>query len=251
MRPFAGRSYLLRDCTVRADGDGRTVEAYAAAFNARAEIFDQDGHYHEVILPGSFDKTIAENGTRFGVFYNHGRSLAGTPDGNLSVPIGVPVEPPRADEHGVFTVTRYLDNPLADWTLDAIKQRAITGQSFSGRFIKSTRMRASERGGLPTIQRHEVAMREYGPTPFPAYVQAHMVGTRSADQFLTHLLELDAAERAELFRQMAQIVTPLEPATAPATADPAAGHADEPQPHSARQSDLARRIRAARVLRGL
>ncbi len=36
------------------------------------------------------------------------------------VPIGVPVEV-RADERGVFTATRYLNNPLADHVLDAIK----------------------------------------------------------------------------------------------------------------------------------
>lgn len=252
VRPFVGRSYVLQDCTVRADGDGRIVEAYAAAFNSPSEIRDQDGHYTEVIAPGSFAKTIADNGIRFGVFYNHAMTIHGTPDGALSVPIGVPVEAPRADEHGVFTVTRYLDNPLADSVLDAIKQRAITGQSFSGRFMRSEKVRATTRGGLPTITRREVAMREYGPTVFPAYLAAHIVGTRSADAFMRDLIALDPEERAELFAQMSALVTRTAEPTpqTPTTTDPVAGHAVEPREHSPRQEDIARRARVARILRG-
>lgn len=289
------RSFAIRDATVRSDGDGRTVEAYCAAFNAPAEIHDQDGHYNEVMSPGSFDRTIAHNGTRFGVFYNHARTIYGTPDGALSVPIGVPAEAPTVDNHGVMTVTRYLDdNPLADAVLSAIKQGAINGQSFSGRFMKSTRTRASDRGGLPTIARNEVAMREYGPTPFPAYVEAKITGTRSADAYLLDLVSMDPDERADLFARMLAIATPLTPAQEPAresiTIEPArqepTGESaeppaleeqapivdtasapveeqatsvvepgqtaadDSPEGHSARQSDIARRARVARITRG-
>lgn len=208
------RAFTITDATIRSDGDGRTVEAYCAAFNVPAEIHDQDGHYNEVISPGSFDRTISHNGTRFGVFYNHARTIYGTPDGALSVPIGVPVEAPRADSHGVMTVTRYLDaNPLADAILGAIKQKAINGQSFSGRFMKSAKTRASDRGGLPTIARTEVAMREYGPTPFPAYVEAAITGTRSAESWLHELIGMDREERADLFTQMLALATPLDPST--------------------------------------
>jgi len=300
-REFAGRSYTIEDMTVRSDGDGRTVEAYAAAFNVPAEVRDQDGHYNEIITPGSFDKTINERGMRLTVLYNHGRTLQGTPDGTLSVPIGVPVEVPRADAHGVLTVTRYLNNPLADSILDAIKQRAITGQSFSGRFLQSKRTRESARGGLPTIHRNEVAWSEYGPTPMPYYMQAHVVGVRSAQSFVADIFAMDSDERAALFAEMVAMATPLaarasteteresitvtaptqttEPAasaveasvtvgdeptrtetsTTPvvepvdasrATATEAAGApAEEPQQHSARQSDIARRARVARITR--
>ena len=91
-REFGTRSYVIEDLTVRADGDGRTVEAYAAVFKVQTEIRDQDGHYNEDLAPGSFTKTIQENAGRFGVFYNHARTIYGTPDGALSVPIGVPLE---------------------------------------------------------------------------------------------------------------------------------------------------------------
>ncbi len=227
------RAFVLEDVTIRSDGDGRTVEAYAAAFGVPAEIRDMDGHYNEVLSRGSFSKTIAERGTNFGVFYNHAKTLYGTPDGNLSVPIGVPLDVAE-DERGVFTATRYLDNPLADSVLDGIKQRAIRGQSFTGRFIKSTRTRG-QRGTLPTITRAEVAMKEYGPTVFPAYTEAMILGTRSVSSFLDEISSLDP-EDVERLRNMLGLATPLEPAGS-ATTSTEAGPVDEPTAgHSALRS---------------
>jgi len=252
VRPF-GRAYMLEDCTVRADGDGRVVEAYAAVFDTPAEIHDQDGHYDEILAPTAFDRTIGQKGTRFGVFYNHARTIYGTPDGQLSVPIGVPIEPPRPDGRGLFTVTRYLDNPLADSVLDAIKKGAITAMSFSGRFIRSTRSRPA-RGQRPTITRHEIDMREYGPTPMPAYAEAVIVGTRSAQRWLADLVAMDEAERADLLRQMLSLVTPASgPTGEPGTGitPPAPPMDPPPAQHSTRQIDIARRIRAARITKGL
>jgi HK97 family phage prohead protease len=238
------RAYAIEDLTIRSDGDGRTVEAYAAAFEIPAEVRDQDGHYNEVLSRGSFSKTISERVLNFGVFYNHARTLAGTPDGNLSVPIGVPVQVDQ-DERGVFTATRYLDNPLADSILDGIKQRAIRGQSFSGRFVKSTRSRA-QRGGLPTIMRSEVAMKEYGPTVFPVYAEAMILGTRSVSSFLGEIAALDP-EEVDRLRTMLGLATPLEPAQSTATSSEA-GQSDEPTTgHSARRSFQRSHVRAVEL----
>jgi hypothetical protein len=41
------RAYALDDVHVRSDGSGRVVEAYAAVFNTRTEVMDQDGHYRD------------------------------------------------------------------------------------------------------------------------------------------------------------------------------------------------------------
>lgn len=230
----ATRTFAFEDVTIRSDGDGRTVEAYAAAFApVRAEVKDADGHYNEELTRSSFDKTIAERGLNFGVFYNHGKTLYGTPDGNLSVPIGVPLEVQR-DDRGVFTATRYLDNPLADSILDGIKQRAILGQSFTGRMIKSVRTRA-KRGELPLITRSEVAMKEYGPTVFPVYGEAMILGTRSVSMFLDELANIDP-EDLERFRHMLGLATPLEPALATGTSIEAAPTDEPADGHSARHS---------------
>jgi HK97 family phage prohead protease len=203
-RPVS-RAYALEDLHVRSDGSGRVVEAYAAVFNTRTEVMDQDGHYHEELAPTSFATTIATRGTNFGVLFNHGLTVDGEPNPSATLPIGVPLEV-RADDRGVFTATRYLDNPLADHVLDAIKSGAIRAQSFSGRFRKSTRtLPAGPREGPPADHPHEVEMREYGPAVFAAYEGAAILGTR-AEQFVRALLAMPA-ERAVQFMQQFEGLT--------------------------------------------
>lgn len=175
------RAYPLEDISIRSGGDGRTVEAYAAVFNTPTEIHDRDGHYSEVIAPSAFDKTIAERGRKFGVLFNHGLTIHGTPSDRHSMPIGTPVEV-RSDSRGVYTLTQYHKTPLADEVLEGIRSGAITGQSFSGRMIQSNPRgpyRPTRSGELPTVTRSEIALREYGPTPFPAYEDASIMGVRA------------------------------------------------------------------------
>jgi len=182
------RSFPLEDITIlsRAQGgDGRTVEAYAAVFNTSTPIRDHQGEYKEVIAPGAFKRTIDRRGNNFGVFYNHARGLHGQPSDLFSLPIGTPIEV-REDGRGLVTVTRYNMNPLAEQVLESIRNGDIKGQSFSGQFITSTPappkfgFRRSEDGALTTVTRTEIAMKEYGPTPFPAYDEAAILGVRAA-----------------------------------------------------------------------
>ena len=201
------RAFAIEDLTVRSDGSGRVVEAYAAVFNDPSEIMDQEGHYVEVLAAGSFTKTIREKGPtdngpgRFGVLFNHGRTVDGASSDTYSMPIGVPLEV-ASDARGVYTATRYLDNPVASQVLDAIKAGAIRAQSFSGRFIKSARTWPDGRGrdAMARIVRHEVDMREYGPAVFAAYESAMILGTR-AEVFLNALLSASPDERLSLLSQ--------------------------------------------------
>lgn len=175
------RSFVLDDIRIRSDGDGRTVDAYAAVFGQPSEIHDQDGHYNEVIDPSAFNRTISHRGTKVGVFYNHGKTLYGTPSDRASVPLGTPLDI-RADNFGVFTSTRYNKTELADAVLESIRNGDITGQSFTGRMLRSTPERGPYRargGELTTVTRNEIALIEYGPTPFPAYETASIIGTRA------------------------------------------------------------------------
>jgi len=249
------RGYPVTDLHVRSDGSGRVVEAYAAVFNTRAEVQDQDGHYFEELSPKSFAKTIAERGLGFGVLFNHGRTVDGAPNPEATVPIGVPLEV-KSDERGVFTATRYLDNPLADRVLGAIKGGAIRAQSFSGRFVKSTRSYPDGRARdvLPVITRQEVSMREYGPAVFAAYEEAAILGTRSVDLFLRALLEMPRDRVADFLQQFEGLTTPtVEPgALLASTPSGAAGGPDEPATrHSTRSNPLRDRIKAARLERGI
>lgn len=188
--PFA-RSFALSDISIRAGGDGRTVDAYATVFDTPTPIHDQDGDYIEVIDRRAFDRILPKlapsggrSSWRVGVFYNHGMTLHGTPSDRGSMPIGVPLEI-KADGHGLFTRTRYAKGAVGDQVLDAINEGSLSAYSFSGRFDRSDPMpprsgfRADRRGNLPTVRRTESTLREYGPTPFPAYQDAQIVGVRA------------------------------------------------------------------------
>lgn len=190
------------DIAIRSDGTGRTVEAYAAVFNQPAEIVDYEGHYREQLDPKAFNQTIARNGGRFPVLYNHGRTLMGTPSDVGSMPIGNSQEV-RPDGKGLLTVSRYNNNPLADQALEAIRNGDIRGMSWSGRVVaqdvKTPRMgfRAKSDGSLILVTRTEIALKEFGPTPFPAYIGADIVNVR-ASELLQSFRSLDDEGRAEL-----------------------------------------------------
>jgi HK97 family phage prohead protease len=179
------RSFPLEDISIRSGGDGRTVDAYAAVFGQEVPISDQDGKYRERIHPLSFNKTIADKGTRFSVLYNHGMTIYGTPSDSGSMPIGTPLEV-RADTRGLFTSTRYNKTPLGEATLEAIASGSLRAQSFRGAFIRSDKaiprggFRANTAGEYPILTRQEISLKEYGPTPFPAYSDAEIVGVRAS-----------------------------------------------------------------------
>jgi HK97 family phage prohead protease len=248
IRPCS-RQFALEDLHVRSDGDGRTVEAYAAVFNSRTEVMDQDGHYNEELSPGSFRKTLQEKRPGdFRVLFNHGRTIDGSPNNLATMPIGVPLKI-EADEKGVWTQTRYLDNPLAQDVLDAIKNGAITAQSFSGRFMKSVRSYPDGRHSRSLITRHEVDMREYGPAVFAAYPDAAILGLR-AEMFVHSLLATPPEKRVEWLQQFEGLTTPiLEPEAFAIGTPSGAAPTDEPPEHSAQS--LRSRIRAERSRRGI
>lgn len=232
------RSFALEDIHIQRTGDGRTVEAYCAVFDSETEIHDHEGHYIEVIDPTAFNKVIrdaAPQGPRrswnVGVFYHHGKDLYGGASERGSVPIGVPLEI-RPDSKGCLTVTRYNRNPLAEEVLEAIREGAITGQSFTGRIVRSTpSLSGSQRrrggyqpdgnGRLQTVRRMELGLAEYGPTPLPAYRDPMLVGVRS--QMTTPQIEEPVSEdtptgavsrHEEIVQKNRAIgVTPDEPST--------------------------------------
>jgi HK97 family phage prohead protease len=233
MSDYTWRAYSLLDIHIRSGGDGRTVEAYAAVWDSPTQISDAHGDYLEQISPTAFNRTIANRGDRpWPVLFNHGLTLHGTPSERGTMPIGVSVEPPRADARGLVTVSRYNPGGLADEALAAIQSGAITAQSFSGRFLQSDKktprggFRAASDGTLTLVTRQEIAMREYGPAVFAAYPEAAITGVRAAlaamltDEQAAHLLALatplgDPDERAG-----------TEPDGPPAAeAPPADGHA--------------------------
>jgi len=187
------RSYPLEDYHVvrsgEGDSTGRVIEAYCTVFDEPAEIMDSQGHYEEEIDRAAFNKRIADlERSRAGfagakVFYNHALTIHGTPSELYSMPIAV-CEGVRAEARGPVTRSRYLDTPLGNQVLEMWRSGAITAQSFTGAIIRSTpELRRGDKyrprdGHLTRVRRLELGLKEYGPTPFPAYTGAELVGVR-------------------------------------------------------------------------
>lgn len=238
------RSFPLEDISIRSGGDGRTVDAYATVFDVPARIRDEDGQYEEVNDRTMYNKAIADaqpaggrQSWRVGVFYNHGLTIWKTPSDLYSMPVGVPLEI-RPEPRGLFTRTRYNRGELCDQILEGINSGSLTTYSVSGAYLRSDppvpRMgfRPGRDGKLQTVRRMEATLREYGPTPFPAYPGAEVVGVR-AEQIASLLGTLDPDERERLVN-MLRSSTPLEPlglgtSEAEAAAEaPPRGHAARP-----------------------
>lgn len=270
------RSYPLEDIRIlsRAQGseyaDGRTVEAYAALFDREAEIYDDQGHYLEVIDRSAFNRAIdhsrpqgSRTAWRTGVFYNHGMTLHGTPSDKFSVPIGTPVDI-KVTDHGLLTVTRYNTTQLADEILELIRSGDVTGHSFTGAILRSDPRLSSRRGyarnrdgSLQRVRRLELGLKEYGPTPFPAYADAGVVGVRSMFAGFPWSALLSAT-RDVAMREFVEAGYEPDEAARSATDDPTdsgtpsgEGPAPDDSPdegHSSRES-LLRRIAAAKTTR--
>jgi HK97 family phage prohead protease len=236
MSDYISRGVPITDLEVQ----GRTVTAYAAVFDTPAEISDAHGHYMETIDRTAFNRTIKGAGQKAGVFYNHGMTIHGTPSEAGSIPIGVPTSI-TADRKGLLTVSRYNGTPMADAVLEAMRDGAIPGYSFTGRIIRSNPERLPRRrssGELPTVARMELGLKEYGPTPFPAYSGAEIVSMRSAllgghaimseDELAEKLLNL-------LLSRATRVSDSAPSVTAPAPDD----DTDSPS-HSGRNRDLIR-----------
>lgn len=235
------RSFPLIDIALRSaaqGGDGRTVEAYAAVFNAPTDIADQHGRYREQIAPTAFNRTIAQRGS-FPVMFNHGRTIFGTPSDKWSAPVGVTTEM-RTDARGLVSVWRADPTANGDEVLAMIDSGSIRGQSFSGRFLQSTP--ATPRGGfgpdrktgeLTLVTRTEIALNEIGPGVFPYYDGAVITGRR-AEELAPQITGLDPDERAELARLIAG-ATPLGDPAPDGTSDVERAAEDSPDGHSGRQ----------------
>jgi phage head maturation protease len=167
-------------------GDGRTVEAYAAVFDQRAEIADSMGRYTEVIDRHAFDERLAEARRARGglaaevtVMFNHSTHRDGSPSDRWLLPVGKPLDI-RPDGRGLLTITRYSDTSV----LDKIKAGELTSQSFVGACLRSDpELRRGRRygqdGRVPVVRRMALGLKEYGPVLWPAYPGAEILGVRS------------------------------------------------------------------------
>jgi HK97 family phage prohead protease len=204
------------------DGDGLTLDGYAAVFDSPTLLDSWEGTFEEVIQRGAFRKSIRE--TTPVLQFDHGRHpMIG------SIPLGV-IQDLREDDHGLNVSARLTDNWLIQPIRDAIRERSVNGMSFrfavvrdewrdkDGKLIKPDELsyllwEPGERGPLRRTLK-EVRVSELGPVVFPAY-QDTTVDVRSQD-------ELSRA-RVEAVRDFRALVVDLNQTEAP----PDAGHPSE------------------------
>jgi HK97 family phage prohead protease len=225
-KPEITRTVDLLDYEIARDGDGRTVTAYAATFGNLYEVTDSDGHYDEVINSRAFNQAIKRGAVRTAqVHFNHGLTLWGTPSDKWTEPIGTPVEI-RAETRGLLTVTRYGRTPAGEEALQMWKDGMVRGQSFRGAVYRSARPKSGP-NDRPIIERLELGLREYGPTPNPANIEAGLVAVRS--QLLADVGEMTPEERRELAALLAETPGLGDDHRVPALIDPAAAPVVTPE----------------------
>lgn len=245
-------------------GDGRTLEGYAAVFDTPTEINSWEGAFTEKIARGAFRKTLRE---RTPVLqFDHGRDWR-----TGSVPIGT-FESLSEDDTGLHVLARLFDNPVVEPIRQAIEGRAITGMSFRFEVIRDE-WRDTETGKVikpgpdlwdalwdnddpSKIERtiKEVKLFEAGPVVFPAYA-ATSVGVRDMlDRMTPEDLE---ALRGELEKNTAgqkhersydQPQPDVEPVSPPVAPSPGSDPTSEPvRAESSAQPNTKRRDTAVNM----
>jgi HK97 family phage prohead protease len=157
------------------DGDGLTLEGYAAVFNSRTLIDSWEGRFYEEIAKGAFRKSLRERTPV--LMFNHGNHPVVGP-----MPLGR-VESAREDQTGLRIVARLHDNWLVAPVRDAIESGAVDGMSFRFQMIREDwdpappwEMPADSKK-IPVRTLREVRCAECGPVVFPAYTDT-TVGVR-------------------------------------------------------------------------
>jgi HK97 family phage prohead protease len=187
----APKNFVCRAMPFEAvEGDGFTLEGYAAVFETPTRIDSWEGRFDEQLSRGAFSKTISER--RPVLQFDHGRDVA-----TGSVPIGA-IEELREDERGLFVRARLHDNQRVEPIRQAIASGAIDGMSFRFRVMRED---WDESGDTPMRTIREVELYELGPVVFPAY-EATTVGVRSL------LADLDETEKAALVSALVAEVAP-------------------------------------------
>jgi HK97 family phage prohead protease len=167
-------------------GDGRTLEGYAAVFDQDTEINSWEGHFKERMVRGAFRKTLKERTPVCQFDHGHDSRFGNLPIGKFTLL--------KEDKHGLRVEARLFDH--AEPIREAIAEGAVTGMSFRFKVVRDSwaddkgnpitdrnelmdKLYNAKKGDKP-LQRtiKEVKLMEAGPVVFPAYPQT-TVGVRS------------------------------------------------------------------------
>lgn len=155
---------FLEPAELKADFKGRVIEGYAATFNNVDLVGD-------VVMPGAFDKTIAERQPRklIKVFLDH------------VIPVGMPLTI-RPDSRGLHTTSKISAVPEGDKCLQFVEDGLCAHMSFAYDVV--TRELIHQESGEPIRRLLELKLYEYGPVHWPANEQAEILGMKELSEAL-------------------------------------------------------------------
>lgn len=224
------------DYEMRATPDGLTFEGYAAVFNLPSLTMAFPGvnggrQFREVIRPGAFTKTLAEN-PDVTLRYQHNMTtlpLGRTKAGTLAL---------AQDDRGLRVQANLPDNEWGRPIRDSIARGDVSGMSF--RFAKVLDKFAAGADGMAQRDLLEVKLGpEVSVTDYPAYPDTVAMVRHLADE-----IEADPDELADAFRALRDPETKLTVPQHSLLIQAINAHSDEPivHPNIARRRELLARI---------
>ncbi|MER5912325.1 HK97 family phage prohead protease [Streptomyces sp. NPDC001982] len=225
------------------EGDGLTLEGYAAVWDQPTQIDSWEGEFTEQIRKGAFRKSIREKMPVLQFDHGYHRLIG-------SIPIGA-IEELTEDDQGLYVRARLSDNWLIEPVRDAIRDRSITGMSFrfnvlrdewrdkDGKVLSPVEVskllwKPGDRGPLQRTL-VEVRVHELGPVVFPAYAgtsvdvrAANLAQEIAGDRELTRELRHSLAQNLTVQQGLEDPAVRREVARALLFADQ--DHGEEPPP---------------------
>lgn len=188
---------------IRNNTDGTIgVRGYAAVFNSEA--------YGEVIMPGAFNRTLAQRDDIRLLVNHEGVALARTKSGTLDVGV---------DDHGLWFDAPSLDpaNPRVQELVSALRRNDIDQCSFAGYFTDVKRDGNVER--VYEVKATDVSIVTY---PWYAETEAGLTGDRDTDRALLVLRSLTPEQRETALADLTADIpaAPGEERDAPAVVEP-------------------------------
>jgi len=160
-------SFFPADFKTRAEPDGKYIEGYFAVYRQQTKLW---GDVYEMIEPGAFDKSLAENDIR--CLFNHDTNvvLGRTGAGTLEL---------KSDEYGLWGSVKINEEDREAVDIWARVDRGdLSGCSFG--FLPSSERYEKAPDGSILWHVEEADTREVSVCTFPAYPQTE-ISARQAD----------------------------------------------------------------------
>lgn len=189
---------LLPGVALRSEASeaGRPIMyGHFSKFGEWAEIDSlYEGHFLERVAPGAFAKTIAENQQNMRVLFHHGKD-------QLGVQVLGKILALAEDEEGAAYEVELFEG-VPQLVMDGLRA-GVYGSSYRFQVLREDFIQRPKRSehnpqGIPERTIREAKVREFGPTPFPAFEGATS-GVRSiTDEFVLDRFKRNPERAAKL-----------------------------------------------------